>query len=64
MASSLTLQKEEHRTALLRTHEFPPKTRALILLDISDASIREFLQKAAKELDISCIEASGSPEEK
>ncbi|MBP6981302.1 hypothetical protein KBB25_00790 [Candidatus Gracilibacteria bacterium] len=64
MAPSLTLQKEEHRTALLRKMGFPPKTRSLILLDISDPLIREFLQKAGRELDISFIESNGSSDEK
>ena len=34
------------------------------MLDISDSLIREFLQKAGKELDISFIESNGSFEEK
>ena len=64
MPTSLSSQKEEHRHSLLRNLGFPPKTRALILMDISDSTIREFLQRVGAELSISFVLSDGSLTEK
>ncbi len=45
-------KKDNRRTALLRKLELPRNTRSLILLDISDESIRSFLIEAGKYLNV------------
>jgi hypothetical protein len=57
-------QKDEERTRILRRHAFPYKSRALILLDIAEVEVRDFLLEASRELDFSLVVATGSPEEK
>lgn len=47
--------KDEIRSKILRQHNFGFKSRALILLDITDKEIREFLLDAARVLDIVII---------
>lgn len=64
MPTSLSLQKEEYRNSLLRSLGFSPKTRALILLDISNSDIQSFLQKVGEELNISFVVSDGSLTEK
>ena len=57
-------EKDQIRAKILRDHAFGNKTRALVLLDIADTSIREFLMEAGKMLDIAVLMATGSREEK
>lgn len=57
-------QKDEIRSRILRQHNFGFKSRALILLDMSDKEIREFLLDAAKVLDVVMIPSTGKEEEK
>ncbi len=45
-------KKDNRRTALLRKLELPRNTRSVILLDISDESIRSFLIEAGKYLNV------------
>jgi hypothetical protein len=64
MPTSSKNQKDEIRSKILRAHGFPSKVRALILLDIADADIRNFLISAGKSLDIALVESAGTVEEK
>ncbi len=59
-----SLQKDDIRSKILRQHNFGFKSRALILLDISDTEILDFLLEASKFLDIVCIPSTGRTEEK
>ncbi len=59
-----SFQKDDIRSKILRQHNFGFKSRALILLDISDREIHDFLLEAWKLLDIVCITSTGRPEEK
>ncbi len=56
--------KDEIRSKILRQHNFGFKSRALILLDITDKEIREFLLDAARVLDIVIIPSTWREEEK
>jgi hypothetical protein len=64
MIPKKSLLKDETRSKILREHSMSPKSRSLILLDIQDESIREFLLQAGKSLDIALVISTGSPEEK
>ena len=55
---------DELRSKILRNHAFGTRSRALILLDISDITIRDFLTEAGKMLDIALLISAGSAEEK
>ena len=57
-------QKDEVRSKILRQNNFGFKSRWLILLDIEDIEIREFLLDAAKYLDIVLLISSWKDEEK
>jgi hypothetical protein len=57
-------QKDEIRSKILRENTLPPKSRALVLLDIADREISEFFLEAGKSLDIAIIIATGSEKEK
>lgn len=57
-------QKDDIRSKILRQYNFGFKSRALILLDISDIEIHDFLLEASKVLDIVCISSTGRGEEK
>ena len=57
-------EKDQIRAKILRDHAFGNKTRALVLLDIADMSIREFLMEAGKILDIAVLMTTGSAKEK
>ncbi len=59
-----SFQKDDIRSKILRQHNYGFKSRALILLDISDREIHDFLLEAAKVLDIVLIPSVGREEEK
>lgn len=64
MPSSRNSIKDEVRTKIIRTNWFHMKTRAVILLDISDSDISNWLLEAWSVLDISFVISTGLPEEK
>ncbi len=64
MSQSQKTLKDDARSLLIRTHGYSSKVRALILLDISSADIRDFLRKVGENLNIGIIESTGSAEEK
>jgi hypothetical protein len=47
--------KKDIRTAICATYSFPKNTRALALLDIHDAHIRQFILDAAAGIGFSCV---------
>ena len=55
MAHSKNLHKEEVRSQIVHAHTLPPRTRAVILLDISDESITTFIERAGEAIWVSCI---------
>jgi hypothetical protein len=59
-----TLEKDEIRSKILRENALPPKSRALVLLDIHDREVSEFLLEAGKSLDIAMLVSTGSEKEK
>jgi hypothetical protein len=55
MSLKKSSQKDEIRSKILRENTLPPKSRALVLLDIADTEISQFLLEAGKSLDIAMI---------
>lgn len=50
MAHSKNPHKEEVRSQIVHAHTLPPRTRAVILLDISDESIITFIERAGEAI--------------
>lgn len=58
MPTNLKNYKEEKRAALLRANSLAKSTRALVILFLSDESLRAFIQDAGKAIDVEFIEDS------
>ena len=51
-------EKDDLRSQILRKHSLGGKSRALIILDINDNEVREFILEAGKALDVGLIVAT------
>ena len=56
MPSNLKNFKEEKRSALQRSYSLPKTTKALVILFLSDDTLRDFIQEAGKAIDVAFIE--------
>jgi hypothetical protein len=56
MPTNLKNFKEEKRANLLRSYSLAKTTRSLVILYITDNSLRTFLEEAGKAIDVAFIE--------
>lgn len=63
MPSQKKSNKEEKKSLIQRKYSLPPKSRALILLDISDQSVSDWLLEALETIHIATHMMTDSIEE-
>lgn len=56
MPTNLKNFKEEKRTALQRSYSLAKSTRALVILFLSDETLRSFIEEAGKSIDVVFID--------
>lgn len=63
MPTNLKNYKEEKRAALQRSYSLAKSTRALVILFLSDETIRTFLKEAGESIDVVFLEDSSENRE-